>query len=180
MDVMTQAAYARHRGVSRATICKMVKSGRISVNEEGKIDPEAMDGVLDPVQSKPAAEGSFSSTLTEAKIKTETIRGKNAELEYGKKVGKLLALDDVIKSMQKCAEIMVRDIDRLPTNAEEIAHEFSVKGIPGVRGKLKKIAYELKVSIADNMKLLRDGEDDFVEDEEESPVELENVAEIVQ
>ncbi len=40
---MTQAEYARHRGVSRQAVSKAIRAGRIVVAEGGKIDPEAAD-----------------------------------------------------------------------------------------------------------------------------------------
>jgi hypothetical protein len=41
--MMTQAEYARYRGVSRQAVSKAVRSGRIVLAEDGMIDPEAAD-----------------------------------------------------------------------------------------------------------------------------------------
>ncbi len=41
--LMTQADYARHRGVSRQAISKLVKSGKIAIDDAGKIDAVAAD-----------------------------------------------------------------------------------------------------------------------------------------
>ena len=41
--MMTQAEYARYRGVSRQAVSKAVRAGRIVLSEEGRIDPEAAD-----------------------------------------------------------------------------------------------------------------------------------------
>lgn len=40
---MTQAEYARHRGVSRPAVLKAVRSGRIRLGADGKIDPVEAD-----------------------------------------------------------------------------------------------------------------------------------------
>jgi hypothetical protein len=40
---MTQAEYARHRGVSEAAVSKALKAQRISLQADGKIDPVAAD-----------------------------------------------------------------------------------------------------------------------------------------
>ena len=40
---LSKAEYARHRGCSRAAVTKAIKSGRISVEPDGSIDPEKAD-----------------------------------------------------------------------------------------------------------------------------------------
>jgi hypothetical protein len=42
VNLITQAAYAKHRGVSEAAVSKAIKAGRISLID-GKIDPVAAD-----------------------------------------------------------------------------------------------------------------------------------------
>lgn len=44
--LLTQAAYAGHRGCSRAYISQMVKRGKIPLTADGKIDPVAADAAL--------------------------------------------------------------------------------------------------------------------------------------
>lgn len=41
--MMTQAEYARYRGVSRQAVSKAVQAGRIVLADDGRIDPEAAD-----------------------------------------------------------------------------------------------------------------------------------------
>lgn len=59
---MSYRAYARHRGVSPEAVSKAVKAGRITVNADGRIDPEVADrqweANTDPVKvrDRPAAE----------------------------------------------------------------------------------------------------------------------------
>jgi hypothetical protein len=43
MATMTQAEYARHRGVSRQAVLKAVRAGRIVLDQDGRIDPESAD-----------------------------------------------------------------------------------------------------------------------------------------
>jgi hypothetical protein len=41
--MMTQAEYARHRGISRQAVSKAIRSGRIVLTQDGMIDPAAAD-----------------------------------------------------------------------------------------------------------------------------------------
>ena len=41
--MMTQAEYARHRGVSRQAVSKAIRSGRIVLTQDEKINPDAAD-----------------------------------------------------------------------------------------------------------------------------------------
>ncbi len=44
---MTRSEYARHRGVSKPYITKLIATGRISVDANGQIDPVVADRILD-------------------------------------------------------------------------------------------------------------------------------------
>lgn len=51
MEYVTQAAYARHRGVSRQAVHGWIKNGRITPQSNGKIDLEAADKQLAATES---------------------------------------------------------------------------------------------------------------------------------
>lgn len=55
---VTQAEYARHRGVSREAVRKALRNGRIRANANGLIDPAAADAAwsVNTVPSLPAAD----------------------------------------------------------------------------------------------------------------------------
>jgi hypothetical protein len=171
---MTQAEYARHRGVSRQAIGKLLGSGRLPFREDkGQklIDVAAADRVLGETRERitirddpgsddgrdagrgflPASDG---GALTKAKTATEVYRARLAQLEYDERVGKLLALEDVTRSMEKCAASVVRDLDQLPNHAEDLAAAFTRDGILGLRLALKEVARTVRQRMADNMTVL--------------------------
>lgn len=189
---MNQVEYARHRGVSKQAIGKMVASGKIPTTPgpQGRrlIDPAAADFALGESRERidvgrselaqtsaigssttarqPAsgmtgeAQTSSSSGLTAAKAITEGYRAKIAELEFEERMGRLLPLDDVQRAMERCAEIMLRGIDQLPTKADDIATAFTRSGVAGVRDALKVMARELKTNLSESMRLTAEEEEE--------------------
>lgn len=179
MEAMTQAEYARHRGVSREAIGKAIKSGKIPESafryDDGKrlIDPAAADFALgkniervsvreeddsDPQNIPPRYLGGSGAShegsgLTKAKTATEVYRARLAELEYNQKVGRVLAVDDVRQAMEKCAAAIVREIEQLPNHADEIASALSQDGIQGMRKVLKGVARQVRTALEREMRL---------------------------
>ncbi|PPQ17953.1 hypothetical protein CV770_18475 [Bradyrhizobium sp. AC87j1] len=185
---MSQTEYAAHRGVSRQAISKLVKAGKIpeSAIVDGKIDPAAADfalgetrerilvadaeegddfGGADPTfgsaaGTRAAASGDSNvARLTRAKTATEIYRARTAELEYDQRVGKLLSTEDVTRSMEKCAAVIVRELEGLPNFADEIAAAIAKDGLPGARQALKNIARNVRLALEQNMRVVA-AEDD--------------------
>lgn len=187
MQLLTQAEYARHRGVSRPAITKLINSGKIpetafSIGQDGKrrIDVAAADfalgesrerilstddhgddadgGGADPTfgsnaGNRGAAGASDVARLTQARTATEIYRARTAELEYDQKVGRLLSVDDVTRAMEKCAAVIVREIEQLPNFADEIAAAHARDGVPSVRITLKNIARTIRGALEQSMRL---------------------------
>lgn len=165
-DGMTQAEYARHRNVSRQAISKLIKAGKIPVSPDGLIDPAEADFRLGenrlrvnihddadeatPVSRLPA-EG---AGLTKARTATEVYRARIAQLEFEERVGKLVRIVDIERSMERCAEALVRDIDQLPTVADDVAAAFARGGVAAVRDALKAKACALRDTLSRSMRLL--------------------------
>src|SRR5216683_2506877 len=102
---MTQAEYARHRGVTRQAINKLVKGGSIELTPGGKIDAAAADRKLGEVRERiVAAEEPETASpaavkkLTEAKTDTEVYRARAAQLDYEERIGLMLRTEDVVRS----------------------------------------------------------------------------------
>jgi hypothetical protein len=169
---MTQADYARHRGITRQTVGKLVDAGKIPdsaiVTSNGRrlIDPAAADFALGESVERitsaairgnsqrnlaGASSGRESSGLTKAKTDTEIYRARLAQIEYEERVGKLLPVQDVRRAMEKCAGVIVREIDQLPNNAEQIAAAYANDGARGVREVLKKLSRSVRDALAANM-----------------------------
>lgn len=192
---MTQAEYARHRGVSRAAISKLVGRGRIpstAIDEQGRINPVAADlalgearqrvllaeaGAVDEAAigadddgddavdlgqaiARPAAPiNPALAELTKQKVSTETYRAELLRLEHQQKIGQLLPIEDVTAAMQKCAGVIVRELDQLPTFADELAAAVKADGIAGARVALKKISRNIREQLEANMRLAGAGVD---------------------
>jgi hypothetical protein len=158
MQLITQAEYARHRGVSPQAVNKMVKSGRIPLTN-GRIDPAAADFALGTVRDEPVVT-SDAGGLTRARTDTETYRARIAQLDYEQRIGRVVAIDDVTRAMERCAEAMVRDLEQLPARADDLAAAFAGGDIAGLRAALKGLARDMRATLADNMRLLaRDADD---------------------
>lgn len=109
---VTQAEYAKHRGVSRQAVHKALRAGRIVVGEDGKIDQEAADAAWKGNSSPQMQPGSLnggagqprqresvgdSSALSYAQARSvrEGWQARLARLEYEERVGVLLNRDEV-------------------------------------------------------------------------------------
>ena len=117
---LTQAEYARHRGVSRQAVLKAVRAGRIRLTPEGRIDPAQADALwaanTDPIRGGPRTAGQArgltlvreepgAGTRTPADIHPmlpslatsravrEAYMARLARLDYEKRTGKLVDAD---------------------------------------------------------------------------------------
>jgi hypothetical protein len=109
MAIMSQRAYARHRGVAVRAVQKAIESGRISTLPTGEIDSEIADRewarntrrFAPPVASglkqddEPESEPFGASQYTKARAVREHYQARLAKLEYEEKVGRLVSKDEV-------------------------------------------------------------------------------------
>lgn len=108
MAVLSQRAYARHRGVGLSTVQKAISSGRISVLPDGRIDSDAADrdweanthkrGPVVPARRQPQEEdsdGFGAAQYTKARAVREHYQARLAKIEYEEKVGSLVSKDEV-------------------------------------------------------------------------------------
>lgn len=167
---MTQAQYAEHRGVTKQAINKLVKAGKIPVTVDAKgrkvIDAVVADRALGEVRERvnvgddgpsfaprstytPPQEG---GGLTKAKTATEVYRARLAQLEYEERVGKLLSVDDVTRAMENCAEAIIRDLDRLPSKADDFAAAYIAGELSGLRAALREAVRGLRATLAETMR----------------------------
>jgi len=107
MPVMSQRAYARHRGVSASTVQKAIGSGRIHTLPNGQIDSEIADAEwarntqtqAPPVdrRGQPEEDGEVfgASQYTKARAVREHYQARLAKIEYEERTGKLVSKDEV-------------------------------------------------------------------------------------
>lgn len=107
-----------------------------------------------------AAPASDAPGLTKARTETEQYRARLAQLEYEQRIGRLVSIEDVTLSMERCAEVLVRDIDQLPAEADDLAAAFARDGAAGLRVALKETARRIRGRIAENMRLIGKADQD--------------------
>jgi len=182
--VMSQAEYARHRGVSRQAIGKFVASGKIPPNaikvdgDQKKILVAAADLALgetierviaresaepDSGDASPEAAALGNDTgagaqLTKARTAVAFYQANLARVQYEEKIGKLVSRADVEISMQRAAEMLARDVDQIAARADDLATAFTRDGVDGVRKFLKELAREIRGNLSKNMRLLQESE----------------------
>jgi len=180
---MTQAEYARHKGMSRQRVGQLVSVGRIPLTDSGRVDVAAADASLagagasptemaassadlNPPQSAPSGGGmrfaaSESAALTKARTATEVYTARLRQIEFEKQTGKLLQVGDVTAAMERCAETIVRDLDQLVSHADDLAAALSRGGVAALREELRRVVRSLRATVSSSMTLLAadDGED---------------------
>ncbi len=152
MPVMTQAEYARRRGVSKASIHTAVKTERIVLTAEGLVDSDAADaslrqnttqpkaaynGVLEPVAGKATLGGNDKSEngkdagigtggydLQAARAKREFHEANLAEMRERKRSAELVEWAAVEKANANIYALLLNSLDRIPDKlADRLAAE---------------------------------------------------------
>ena len=100
MALVSQRAYARHRGVSLAAAQNAIKMGRIRTAADGKIDADQADGDWErntnyggsvATAESPASGPSYAQSRAVREVYTARL----AKLEYEERIGKLVPADQV-------------------------------------------------------------------------------------
>jgi hypothetical protein len=103
MGLMSQRAYALHRGVSKRAVAKAIETGRITLLPIGKIDSRLADEQWDrntrdhaPFAGQEEDGAAFgSSQYSKARAVREHYQARLAKLEFEEKTAKLIAADEV-------------------------------------------------------------------------------------
>jgi hypothetical protein len=139
---MSQAEYARHRGVSPQAINKQVKARKIPVLPNGKIDVAAADRALgetrervtirDDVEADEAPRAApapvAGAGLTKAKTATEVYRARLAQLEYEERTGKLVPAAAAAREWARALTKVIGETETFlhATLARETAEKFGL------------------------------------------------------
>ena len=174
MDLISATEYARHAGISSAAVSQQMASGRIPAYGPGgeKLlpgtkgrkfviaaeadlargksrlrvnDDDEVDGV--PVATR------VVSTLTSARTATEETRSQLLQLEIEERRGKLMRVSKVEDAMASAGEKIIRIIDQLPMDADDLATSVARGGAQALRAALKEIARRMRTGIADSLSL---------------------------
>ena len=130
---VTQAAFARGRGISREAIRKAVESGRIRLGRgllrNGRLDPKAADRALrdnaDPRGGPPAKKG--APKLYEEKARREAALAQLAELELEQARGNVVLRSDVKTMADETARLVKERLLALPERVMEGLESLGVR-----------------------------------------------------
>ena len=174
MELITAADYARHAGLSRATVSQQIASGKIPIygpsgeriapGELGKKFINAAEADLarrqtrarinlNVVDEPEVSAEPLRATLTQAKRDTEAHRSELLRLDLDERRGKLMPVSKVIDALAVAGEKIVRIIDQLPMDADDLATSVARGGAQALRAALKEIARRMRTAIADSLNL---------------------------
>lgn len=173
MDLISSADYARHAGLSRATVCQQIARGKIPVygengerlapGDRGKKFIDAAEADLARGQTRERLPKTFDepvvsadparSTLTQAKRDTEAHRSELLRLDLDERRGTLMPVSKVVDAMAVAGEKIVRIIDQLPMDTDDLATSVARGGSPALRAALKDVARRMRTAIADSLSL---------------------------
>jgi hypothetical protein len=105
MAVLSQRAYARHRGMALSAVQKAISSGRISTLPDGRIDPDAADREWEAnTKARPPAvrrqpdddQDAFGAAqYSKARAVREHYQARLAKIDYEERIGNLVSKDEV-------------------------------------------------------------------------------------
>jgi phage terminase Nu1 subunit (DNA packaging protein) len=131
-ELLTINAFARMMGVSHQRISQLVKKGVIPINAKGKIDGEAARKIMDDRRKLDDALP-MSKTLSDARIRVESIRAEMLELEFRQKRGELIEREKVMHMVTGIIAIAKTKLLSIPTKvAPLIVGSDSIKKIKAV------------------------------------------------
>jgi len=128
MRYLTQRDYAAHKGVSRKTIWKWVRSGKIFLTQDRKIDVKAADKMLAQTHVSsmegPSVSRKEQLSLTMSRTQREHYAAKLAKLSYEKEREKLIDREQVRADSAQTARAVIKIIMEIPGRlAQPIALE---------------------------------------------------------
>lgn len=161
---MTQAEYARHRGVSPPAINKLVKAGKIALDENGKIDAAEADFKLGEDRSRinqrdvdapgddEARPGGVSG-LTQARTVGAVYDAKMAELKWRAMAGELVRVPAVSEAAMQLIEACQRSV-RLSGHADALLAAALKDGATGIRMVLRAMEREVLTRLCESFEKL--------------------------
>jgi hypothetical protein len=179
MELISPAEYSRHAGISKAAVSKQIASGRIPVygptgskvaaGDLGKKFINAAEedlarsqsrsrvNVEDASQAEPSAPRAAPAgdeaqpNLTRARTASEAYRAQLLRLDLEERRGQLMRVSKVEDALAMIGEKIVRIIDQLPMDADDLATAVARGGVPALRLAMKDIARRQRTAIADSL-----------------------------
>ena len=179
---VTLSDLARLKGVSKQALAKkanrFVKAGRLTIKNGPRgtklVNLAAYDVAADevgdsvrtlaaqqPAPLTPLAEiDGQSIILAQEQARKARYAADLAEIELMKARKQVLAVEDVLRAMERCAEKMVRAINDVPSRAGDVCAAVAREGESGARAFLKAEMTRLRQTLADEMRILENEDDE--------------------
>ena len=172
MNIGTQADYARHAGISKQAVNKMVRLGKIPRRPDGKIDFAEADHArnvnADPARNMadppsltndesglmPLEQAASSGGLSFSRARTarEAYQAKMAQLEYERLSGQVLQKRDVEDGLVTAGRAIRLKMDAIPGMADEVVSLIARGGgAVEVRRLLRTKVRDLEQTIVDTL-----------------------------
>ncbi len=168
-ELITRAEYARHAGISRSAVTRLVRRGQIPVHGPKKlINPAEADRARAASRVRFNIEGNGAadaSGLAHRKAETETYRARLAKLAYERAVKRLLPKRSVELALAEASRVIVQQLNGLVAEAENLEAASRSNGVKGVRQELKRCVRDIRQGIADELtetadKIMKAGDND--------------------
>jgi hypothetical protein len=177
MAVMSQRAYARHRGTAISAVQKAIASGRISTLPDGRIDSDVADGEwMENTKARPRArrqpeedQDPFgASQYSKARAVREHYQARLAKIEYEERVGSLVPKDEVkigqFNIDRQRRDAMLNMADRIAASlAAEMKDMLLAAGLPPERAAGLEITRVHGILIVEIRKGLNDYADSLAD-----------------
>lgn len=140
--LLTITAFAKEMGVSRPRIAKLVKEGILPINRNKLIDAEEAAKIMTDRRKLDDALP-MSKTLSDARIRVESLRAGMIELEFRQKKGELIEREKVMHMITGIIAIAKTKLLSIPTKvAPLIVGSDSIKKIKSIIEKEIRFALE--------------------------------------
>jgi hypothetical protein len=172
MAILSQRAYARHRGMALSAVQKAISSGRISTLPDGRIDSDVADGEWEAnTNARPARrqqdddQDAFGAAqYSKARAVREHYQARLAKLEYEEKVGNLVSKDEVKIAQfnidRQRRDAMLNIADRVCASiAAEVKDLLLAAGLPGERANAMDMSHIHGLLTAE----IRKGQNDYAD-----------------
>ncbi len=93
-------------------------------------------------------------TFSKAQADRAGYEAELKRLDLEERLGKLLSIEDVTRSMERCAAVIVREVEQLPDHCDELIAAASKGGAPELRQALKELARKIRLALEQSMRVL--------------------------
>ena len=159
--LVTQSEYARRRGCSRQNIHKFVKGGILTL-QDGKIDPEAADRILDALNSPAYARerrglrvsedgkgdsGGFvgddhTMAYAQARAQREVIKLEMEKMELAERMQQLIRYDEAVNGSRALVNVMLQVIEPMADKLERY-FRLASEVVLGIQDRVTRLREQL-------------------------------------